>query len=76
MLFEEYGDEVKYWLTINEQNTMILYPGAIGLPKGGVLPSRRELYQMNHHMMLAQARAMKLCHAMCSQAVRLTRRSI
>lgn len=55
---------------------MILYPGAIGLPKGGVLPSRRELYQMNHHMMLAQARVMKLCHAMCPQAVRLTRRSI
>lgn len=68
VLFEEYGDEVKYWLTINEQNTMILHPGAIGLPKGGVLPSRRELYQMNHHMMLAQARVMKLCHAMCPQA--------
>lgn len=47
---------------------MILHPGAIGLPKGGVLPSRRELYQMNHHMMLAQARVMKLCHAMCPQA--------
>lgn len=68
VLFEEYGDEVKYWLTINEQNTMILHPGAIGLPKDGVLPSRRELYQMNHHMMLAQARVMKLCHAMCPQA--------
>lgn len=68
VLFEEYGDEVKYWLTINEQNTMILHPGAIGLPKDGVLPSRRELYQMNHHMMLAQARIMKLCHAMCPQA--------
>ena len=68
VLFAEYGSEVKYWLTINEQNTMILHPGAIGLPKGGKLPSRRALYQMNHHMMLAQARAMKLCHAMCPQA--------
>lgn len=68
VLFAEYGSEVKYWLTINEQNTMILHPGAIGLPKGGVLPSRKELYQMNHHMMLAQARVMKLCHAMCPQA--------
>ena len=68
VLFEEYGDEVKYWLTINEQNTMILHPGAIGLPKGGVLPSRKTLYQMNHHLMLAQARVMKLCHAMCPQA--------
>lgn len=68
VLFTEYGGEVKYWLTINEQNTMILHPGAIGLPKGGQLPSRKELYQMNHHMMLAQARVMKLCHAMCPQA--------
>ena len=42
--------------------------------KGGVLPSRRELYQMNHHMMLAQARVMKLCHAMCRP--RSVRRSI
>ena len=65
VLFREYGDEVTYWLTINEQNTMILHPGAIGLPKGGKLPSRKELYQQNHHMMLAQARAMKLCHQMC-----------
>ena len=68
VLFEQYSSEVKYWLTINEQNTMILHPGAIGLPKGGQLPSRKELYQMNHHMMLAQARVMKLCHTMCPQA--------
>ena len=64
VLFELYGKEVKYWLTINEQNTMILHPGAIGLPKGGVLPSKKELYQQNHHMMLAQARTMKLFHEM------------
>ncbi len=25
--------DVHYWLTINEQNTMILHPGAIGLPR-------------------------------------------
>ena len=64
VLFENFGDSVKYWLTINEQNTMILHPGAIGLPKGGKLPSKKELYQQNHHMMLAQARVMKLFHKM------------
>ena len=53
VLFEIYGREVTYWLTINEQNTMILHPGAIGLPKGGTLPTKKELYQQNHHMMLA-----------------------
>lgn len=68
VLFTEFGDQVRYWLTVNEQNTMILHPGAIGLPKGGVLPSRKALYQMNHHLMLAQARAMKLCHTLCPNA--------
>ncbi|ASY76070.1 glycoside hydrolase family 1 protein [Pectobacterium polaris] len=61
-LFTHFGDKVKYWLTINEQNTMILHPGAIGLPEGGVLPSKKVLYQQNHHMMLAQAQVMALCH--------------
>lgn len=64
VLFENYGEDVTYWLTINEQNTMILHPGAIGLPKGGKLPSQKELYQQNHHMMLAQALVMKLFHQM------------
>ncbi len=65
VLFESFGSKVKYWLTINEQNTMILHPGAIGIPKGGKLPSKKELYQQNHHMLLAQAKVMNLCHEMC-----------
>ena len=43
VLFDHFGSKVKYWLTINEQNTMILHPGAIGLPKGGKLPSKKDL---------------------------------
>lgn len=62
VLFEYFGKKVNYWLTINEQNTMILHPGAIGLPKGGKIPPQKELYQQNHHMMLAQAKVMKLFH--------------
>lgn len=65
VLFTHFGNDVTYWLTINEQNTMILHPGAIGLPKGGKLPSKKELYQQNHHLMLAQAKAMKLYHKLC-----------
>ncbi len=64
VLFKHFGGEVKYWLTINEQNTMILHPGAIGLPNGGELPSKKVMYQQNHHMMLAQAEVMKLFHQM------------
>ena len=68
VLFENFS-EVKYWLTINEQNTMILHPGAIGLPKGVRLPGKKELYQQNHHMMLAQAKIMKLLHEMLPHAL-------
>ena len=64
-LFEYFGKKVRYWLTINEQNTMILHPGAIGVPKGGKLPTKKELYQQNHHMLIAQGRVMQLCHEMC-----------
>ncbi|MGL5378925.1 glycoside hydrolase family 1 protein [Clostridium sp.] len=65
VLFERFGSKVKYWLTINEQNTMILHPGAIGTPKGKGLPSKKELYEQNHNMLLAQAKTMALCHEMC-----------
>ena len=69
VLFEHFGREVKYWLTINEQNTMILHPGAIGLPKSGELPSKKVMYQQNHHMMLAQAKVMKLFHQMVPEGM-------
>ncbi|MGM0125638.1 6-phospho-beta-glucosidase [Enterococcus sp. AZ194] len=62
VLFQEYGDKVNYWLTINEQNTMILHPGAIGIPETGELPTKKELFQINHHVLLAQAKAFKLYH--------------
>ena len=68
ILFSEYGHKVKYWLTINEQNTMILHPGAIGLPPGKSLPDKKTLYQQSHHMLVAQARVFALCHQLCPQS--------
>ena len=68
VLYTHFGSQVKYWLTINEQNTMILHPGAIGVPKGKGLPNQKTLYLQNHHMLLAQAQAMKLLHQMCPGA--------
>ncbi len=68
VLFENFGDRVKYWLTINEQNMMILHGGAIGTVNDGVENIEKELYKQNHHMMIAQAQTMKLCHSMCPKA--------
>jgi len=68
VLFEQYGDRVKYWLTINEQNMMILHGSALGIVSPGVENIQKELYQQNHHMLLAQAKAIKLGHILCPNA--------
>ncbi|ASS90156.1 glycoside hydrolase family 1 protein [Aeribacillus pallidus] len=67
-LFEHFGDRVKYWLTINEQNMMILHGEAIGTVDPNLKNPKKELYQQNHHMFVAQAKAMALCHQMLPDA--------
>ena len=59
ILFERFGDRVKYWLTINEQNVMINHPNAMN---PGKIPTKKELYQQCHNMFVASAKATLLCH--------------
>jgi len=68
VLFERLGDKVNYWLTINEQNMMILHGAAIGTVNKKVSNVKKDLYQQNHYMLLAQARVMKMCHQLCPHA--------
>lgn len=57
-LFTEYGTKVKYWLTINEPNIMLLVDKKIL----GRAYDTKQRYQMFHHLMLAEKLAMKACH--------------
>ena len=45
ILFERFGDGVKYWLTINEQNVMINHPNAMN--PGKVPTKKRTLSTMS-----------------------------
>ncbi|RWR01861.1 6-phospho-beta-glucosidase [[Pantoea] beijingensis] len=66
--FELYGDRVKYWLTINEQNMMILKGEILGTLPPGTSDPEKTLYQQNHNMMLAQAKVIIACHEMLPDA--------
>ncbi|MFU2205147.1 glycoside hydrolase family 1 protein [Streptococcus pluranimalium] len=60
--FKEYGSKVKYFLTINEQNMMVMF-------NLGNFENEKVKYQANHHMLVAQAKAMIKCHEVCSAKI-------
>lgn len=66
VLFENFKDDVTLWLTINEQNMITLAGSVIGT--GSANRTLKEIYQENHHMLVAQAKAMVLCHQMLPNA--------
>lgn len=59
--YREYGKKVKYFLTINEQNMMVLY-------QGHMYGDEKAVWTANHNMLVAQAKAMIECHNICPEA--------
>lgn len=60
--FEEYGNKVKYWQVINEQNLMIRVDERMNIEEPDRWKADRVRAQMDYHMFLAHALAVKACH--------------
>ncbi|WCP69325.1 6-phospho-beta-glucosidase [Vibrio tubiashii] len=59
-VFERYKDKVKLWLTFNEINMSLHAPfTGVGLEEDA---SEQAIYQAIHHQLVANAKAVKLCH--------------
>lgn len=63
--FSEFGSYVRYWLTINEQNLMLRKDKLMMIQAESDLEKEQIRHKMNHHMFLANAGAINLCHAIC-----------
>jgi 6-phospho-beta-glucosidase len=57
-LFKEFGDRVKYWVTLNEQNIFTRFGYQTAMHPPG-LKDNRLFYQVNHHANLANAIAIQ-----------------
>ncbi|MGL4106642.1 glycoside hydrolase family 1 protein [Clostridium sp. LP20] len=56
-LFENFGDRVKYWITMNEQNIFTAFGWLKGMHPPGIENDMKKFYQVNHHANLAHAGA-------------------
>ncbi|MGX6980106.1 glycoside hydrolase family 1 protein [Vagococcus elongatus] len=57
-LFDTFGDKVHYWQTINEQNMLTLAGKLIS----GNKKTWKDIFQENHHMLVAQSKVMGIYH--------------
>lgn len=54
-LFKRYGDRVKYWITMNEQNVFTTLGWVTAMHPPGKAYDMKTFYQVNHHANMAHA---------------------
>ncbi|MEZ8966981.1 glycoside hydrolase family 1 protein [Vibrio breoganii] len=65
-VFERFGSKVKLWLTFNEINMSLHAPfTGVGLQEQA---SKQEIFQAIHHQLVANAKAVNLCHEIIPDA--------
>ncbi len=64
LCFNKFGDRVKYWQTINEQNLMIRVDERMNIYETDAWKADKIRAQMDYHMFLAHALATRACHEM------------
>ena len=56
-IFKRYGDRVKYWITMNEQNIFTAHGWLGGMHPPGKVNDFKTFYQVNHHANMAHAKS-------------------
>ena len=56
-LFENFGDKVKYWITLNEQNIFTSLGWLTAQHPPGKFDDQKTFYQVNHYAFMAHAKA-------------------
>jgi len=67
-MFSHFAGRVKYWLTLNEQHVVSISNSLLGIEATDPENAAKQRYQMNHHMFLANARAIAACHELLPEA--------
>lgn len=67
-MFEHFKGRVKYWLTLNEQGVVAISNSMLGVEEEDIEKAAKMRHQMNHHMFLANAKAIIACHKIIPDA--------
>ncbi|MDR1904599.1 MAG: 6-phospho-beta-glucosidase [Treponema sp.] len=63
VIFRRYRDKVKYWITFNEIQSIVIFPHVpAGIRTEGLENAKQICYQAAHNQMVASAKAVKLGH--------------